>query len=106
MSAMTNHTESGSRQSSPARLRKIGLIIGLTGLLLGGIIFAFFPDSPQEDDNSLSSQYYKKQEVQVQGLWGSQGSMVLGLNRIFSRPSTYSVLIIAVSAVVGLACFY
>jgi len=70
------------------------------------MIFAFFPDNPEADDSSLASQYYKRQEVTVQGLWGNQGSLVLGLNRIFSRPSTYSVMIIAISALVGLACFY
>ena len=87
------------------RLRKIGWLVLLSGLVIGGMIYLYGP-LETSDDNSLMSQYYKNQETEAQRLWGAQGSMILGLTRSLKRASTYSIIVIILSVLVSLACFF
>lgn len=95
-----------SAQDPAAPLKKIGLIVLLAGVVIGALIWLLFPDETSSDDNSSLSQYYKQQEVQVQRLWGNQGSLVLEITRSLKRPGTWSVIIIVLSVIFALACFY
>jgi len=54
----------------------------------------------------LASQYYKQNELLAQKLWGGNGSMTLELTRAFHRPSTYALILLVVSIVIALVCFY
>lgn len=89
-----------------ARLRKVGLTILLSGLLLAAFIYAFIPDNTPSDPNSLMTQYYKREETQVQNLWGNGGSLVLGITRSLKHPGTYSAIIVTISVIAALGCFY
>lgn len=94
-------------QNDPsAQLKKIGLIVLLAGLAIGATIWLVFPRDTSSDDNSLLSQYYKQQEVQAQQLWGNQGSLVLEFTRSLKQPGTWAVIIIVLSVIFALACFY
>src|SRR5690242_3314589 len=89
-----------------AQLKKIGLIVLVSGFVVAGLIYLIWPDNAPPDENSLDSQYYKQQEIDVQRLWGNQGSLLLAFTRGLHRASTYSILIIIISTIVALACFY
>jgi hypothetical protein len=94
-------------QKNPAaQLKKIGLIVLLAGFAIGGIIYLLFPGDASSDDDTLMTQYYKQQELDAQRLWGNQGSLVLAFTRSLKRPRTYSVIIIVLSVIFALACFY
>jgi hypothetical protein len=95
-----------SRKSQVVRLRRMGLIILLAGLAIGAMIYFFGPAGAPTDENTLMSQYYKKEELDAQRLWGNGGSLVLGLTRSLKRASTYSVMVIVVSLIFAVACFY
>jgi len=92
--------------SRAAQLRKMGILILLAGLLIAGFIYAFFSDNAPTDENSLKTQYYKRDEQGAQGLWGGGGSLVLGVTRALRRPDTYSVITLVIAVVMALACFF
>ena len=93
-------------QSQAARLRRIGLIVLLAGFVIGGVIYFIAPHEDSTDENTLTSQYYKKDELDAQRLWGRGGSLVLGLTRCLKRGSTYSVMVVVVSVIFAFVCFY
>ena len=73
---------------------------------MGEMIYLFASADASPEPNSLQTEYYKKQETQMQGLWGNEGSLVVGLTRVLKRASTYSVLVIIISIVISLVCFF
>ena len=89
-----------------AQLRKIGLIVFLAGFAIAGMIYAFVPEATSSEDNPFLTEYYDKQEVAVQRMWGREGSLTLELTRSLKRASTYSVIVIVVSVLGSFACFY
>ncbi len=101
-----NHPSPTPPRNPPAQLKKIGWIVLLSGLVVAAVIYAFGADTAPPDDNSLESQYYKREQADVQRLWGNEGSMVLGFTRMFHRASTYSVIVLIVSVAFALICFY
>lgn len=94
------------KENQVARLRRIGLIVLIAGTVIGGLIYLLVPSEAQPDENTLASQYYKRDERAAQGLWGNGGSAVLWLTRSLKQPGTYSVIVIAASAIFALICFY
>jgi hypothetical protein len=89
-----------------SQLRKIGFIVLLTGLAIGGLIYLFGPVEGTSEKNTLQTEYYKNQELETQRLWGNEGSLVLEITRSLKQASTYSIIVIALSALVSFACFY
>ena len=84
----------------------MGLTALLAGLVIGAIIYLAAPAETSTDENTLMSQYYKREEADAERIWGSGGSLVLGLTRSLKRPSTYSGIVVVVSVVFALVCFY
>jgi hypothetical protein len=89
-----------------AQLRRIGLIVLLAGFAIAGMIYAFAPEDTSSEDNPLLTEYYDKQEVAVQRMWGREGSLTLELTRSLRCASTYSVIVIVASVLGSFACFY
>lgn len=106
MSEEIKDIQPNSATAPAARLKKIGVIVLVSGFVIAALIYFIFPDTVPPDENSLDSQYYKQQEIDVQRLWGNQGSLILAFTRSLHHASTYSILIIIISIVVALACFY
>jgi hypothetical protein len=93
-------------RSPAAQLRKIGLIVLLAGFALAGMIYVLVPEDTSSEENSLLTEYYDKQEVAVQRMWGREGTLTLELTRSLKRASTYSAIVLVVSALGSFACFY
>jgi hypothetical protein len=89
-----------------AKLNKIGLMVLLAGLAVGGLIYALGGEDDSADENSLMSQYYKNQELATQRLWGNEGSLILGIERSLERPRTYSAIVIVGAGLFSFACFF
>ncbi len=95
-----------SSKSPAAQLRKIGLIVLLAGFAIAGIIYVFVPEDTASEENASLTEYYDKQAVAVQRMWGREGSLTLEITRSLKRPSTYSAIVIVVSVLGSFACFY
>ena len=95
-----------SSRSPAAQLRRIGLIVLLAGFAIAGAIYALAPDGPSPEDNPSLTEFYDKQEVAVERMWGREGSLTLGITRSLKRASTYSAIVLVVSALGSFACFY
>jgi hypothetical protein len=78
----------------------------LAGLAIGGLIYLFGPVETSSEENSLQMEYYKNQELETQRLWGNEGSLVLEITRSLKQARTYSIIVIALSALVSFVCFY
>ena len=70
------------------------------------MIYALVPEATSSEDNPLLTEYYDKQEVAAQRMWGRQGSLTLELTRSLKRASTYSAIVIVASVLGSFACFY
>ena len=70
------------------------------------MIYVFAPEDNSSEDNPWLTEYYDKQDVAVQRMWGREGSLTLELTRSLKRPSTYLVMVIVLSALGSFACFY
>jgi hypothetical protein len=93
--------------SPAAQLRRIGWLVLLAGFALGGMIYLFGAGGDTApDENTVSTIDYKKQELDAQRMFGSEGGLVWEITRIFSRASTWSAIIIGVSALIALGCFF
>src|SRR5947209_5606754 len=93
--------------NSAAQLRRIGLLVLLAGLALGGVIYLFGSGiDTAPDDNLGSSAYTKKQQLDAQHMFGNEGDMVSRIASAFSKPGTWAGIVIAVSALVALGCFF
>lgn len=103
-SVPNDHDQAGEPRA--AQLQRAGIFILLVGLLIAGLIYAFVPDNAAPDENSLKSQYYKKEELDTQGLMGGGGSLVLGMTRALRRPGTYSLIVVVVTVLAALICFF
>ncbi|HZV33024.1 MAG TPA: hypothetical protein VFB72_00490 [Verrucomicrobiae bacterium] len=95
-----------TQKDPAAQLKKTGLMVLLGGLAIGATIWLVFPNDTSSEDNTLLSQYYKQQEAQAQRLWGNQGSLALEVTRSLKQPGTWSVIVIVLSVMFALACFY
>jgi hypothetical protein len=95
-----------SRAGPAGQLRKLGWIILVSGVALGGLIYLLVPDDGSSEGDTLQSEYYKSQELETERLWGNGGSLILEVTRSFRRASTWSILIICLSAIVSLVCFF
>jgi len=93
-------------RSPAAQLRRIGLIVLLAGFALAGLIYVLAPAGASSEENPALTEYYDKQAVAVQRMWGREGSLTLGLTRSLKRASTYSTIVIVVSVLGSFACFY
>jgi hypothetical protein len=82
------------------------LVVLLAGFAIAGMIYALGPEDTSSEHNPLLTEYYDKQDVAIQRVWGNEGSLILGLTRSLKRASTYSVIVIVVSTLVSFACFY
>lgn len=63
-------------------------------------------DDTAPDENTVSSAYYKKQKLDAQRLFGNEGDVVSEIAGTFRKPSTWSAIVIVVSALIALGCFF
>ena len=93
-------------KSPAAQLRRIGLILLMAGFAIAGMIYVFVPEDASSEENASLTEYYDKQAVAVQRMWGREGSLTLQITRSLKRPSTYAVIVIVLSTLGSFACFY
>lgn len=89
-----------------ARLRKIGLIVLIAGLVGAGLVY-WIGNRPQ--DPALA-EYHQSEERnatrQMEQLYGTSGDVMHKLMNAMSRPRNQALAIIALAAVVSGVCFY
>jgi hypothetical protein len=88
------------------RLIKTGLLVLFVGLAIAAIIYAFEPVDSAAEQNTLETQYYKKQQQSSEQLWGRGGSFVLEVTRSLENLPKLPVAIAAVSVVISFGCFF
>lgn len=89
-----------------ARLRKIGLVILLLGLVSAGLLYWIRnrPEDPALAEYRLSEE--RNAKLQMERLYGTSGDVTHKLMDVMSRPGNQALAIIALTAIVSGACFY
>lgn len=93
-------------QREKARLKKVGVIILLLGLVSAGLLYWI---RARPEDPALE-QYRQDQSRavsrQMQMLYGTSGNVMEDFVTALKRPGIQAIIIIVVTAVISGACFY
>lgn len=101
-----NLAELESLHREKARLKKIGILILLLGLVSAGLLYWIRarPENPAleqylQDESRVESR-------QMQTLYGTSGNVMQEFVRALKRPGTQAIIIIVATALISGACFY
>jgi hypothetical protein len=96
-----------SRSQTPAaKLRRIGLMVLVAGLVVGGLIYLLAPEPNSPENDPGLAGYYDKQALARQQMYGKPTAFVLSALESLKHLRTYSGVVIAGSVVVSFICFY
>ena len=93
-------------QTPAAKLRRIGLIVLVAGLVTGGLIYLLAPEPNAPENDAALTGYYDKQELVRQQMYGKPTVFVLSALENLKHLRTYSGIFIAGAVVVSFICFY
>jgi hypothetical protein len=93
-------------QTPAAKLRRIGLIVLVAGLAIGGLLYLLAPKPNSPEDDPALAGYYDKQDLARQQMYGKSTAFVLNALESLKHLRTYSGIVIAGSVVVSFICFY
>lgn len=101
-----NLAELESLHREKARLKKVGGVILLLGLVSAGLLYWI---RTRPEDPALAQ--YRQDEArvvsrQMQMLYGTSGSVMQDFLTALKRPGTQAIIIIVVTALISGACFY
>ena len=104
--APENLDESESLHREKARLKKIGVIILLLGLVSAGLLY-WIRARPEDPALENYRQNVARAETrQMESLYGTSGDVMQKLLTALKRPGTQAIIIVAVTVLVSGACFY
>jgi hypothetical protein len=93
-----------SRPQTPAAtLRKLGVVILVTGVAIGAAIYLFAPQPDSGETDPALAEYYDKQQLAMERTWGKAGAYVI---ENLKHVRTYSGIVTVGSIIVSLGCFY
>jgi hypothetical protein len=107
--AMTvNDTQRGPDPSSKqsARLRLVGIIVLLAGIIGAGIVYWQGTRSTNVNDDLSMVGFNRAQRRQMGQLYGKMGTFIEDWSEDLKRPGTQAALIVGVSVVVAYGCFF
>ena len=93
-------------QTPAAKLRRMGLIVLVAGLVTSGLIYLLAPEPSSPEDVPELAGYYDKQGLARQQMYGKPTAFVLSALESLKHLRTYSGIVIAGSVVVSFICFY
>jgi hypothetical protein len=93
-----------SRRS--ARLRLIGIIVLLAGVIGAGTVYWLGSRSPNISDDLSMVGFNRAQRRQMGQLYGKMGTFIEDCSEDLKRPGTQAVLIAGFSVVVAYGCFF
>jgi len=102
-----NATARPNRSSNrPARLKLVGSIVLALGLVSAALVYWRGRRAADWQDDLAMVGYSSAQSRQMGMLYGKMGRLVDDFYDDLQRPGTQAVLIILVSGMFGLGCFY
>jgi hypothetical protein len=93
-----------SRRS--ARLRLIGIIVLLAGVIGAGTVYWLGNRSPDINDDLSMVGYNRAQRRQMGQLYGKMGTFIEDWSEDLKQPDTQAILIVGFSAIAAYGCFF
>jgi len=106
MSVEGTTSAAGSNVRSARRLRKIGVVALLVGVLGAGLVY-WLGKPPRDvmDDPSMGG-FNKANQRQMEMMYGKMGTMTEDLFQHLKRPGTQAAIIAIGGVLVAAGCFY
>jgi hypothetical protein len=95
---------SGRRQAR--RLRIIGIIVLLAGIVGAGMVYWMGTRSPDFSNDPSMAGYDRAETRQMGILYGTQGLLIEEWSNDLKQPGTQATIIAVVSAIIASGCFY
>jgi flagellar basal body-associated protein FliL len=102
---MPDKSQSPARQRS-RKLKIIGVIILLTGIVGAGIVYWLGTRSADLSDDLSMAAYNRPQTQQMERMYGKWGDFTGDVIGSLRQPGTQAFVIVAVAGVVAWICFY
>ena len=87
-------------------LRVTGVIVLLLGLAGAGGVYWLGTRGPDHSDDLAMTGFNRREERQMEILYGKQGELIEDLTHSLKQPGTQAGLIAAGAAVIAAGCFY
>ena len=88
------------------KLRIVGVIILLLGIVGAGIIYWLGTRSPDLSGDLSMAGYNKPVERQMEILYGKQGELIEDWSNDLKQPGTQAIIIIVATVLIAGGCFY
>jgi hypothetical protein len=88
------------------RLRLIGVVVLLLGIVTAGVVYWLGTRSLDPSDDLSMAGYDKPVERQMGILYGKQGELIEDFTNDLKQPGTQAVIIVVTAALVAGCCFY
>jgi hypothetical protein len=88
------------------RLRTIGVVVLMLGIVSAGIVYWLGTRSPDLNDDASMAGYSKPETQQMERLYGKWGDLTDDLLDDLKQPGTQAFIIVVAAALVAGGCFY
>ena len=87
-----------------ARLRLAGIVILSVGLISAGMLYWLRTENSNLDQIRASQAHAESRQMQL--LYGRSGGLTADLSNLLKQPRAQALLIIGISALIAVGCFY
>jgi hypothetical protein len=101
-----NFSATSAAKQHARRLKAIGIIVLLLGIGGASLVYWMQTRSADFSDNISMTGYNRQEQRQMEILYGKSGQAIEKFFNALKQPGTQAILILAISGVIGLGCFY
>ena len=88
------------------RLRIAAVVVMLLGLIGVGIVYWLASRSDNGPNNNVAMDYYKKDQLQLEKMYGPQGVLAGNIYTALQQPGTQAIIILVTASLISAACLF
>jgi len=100
----TNPTPPEVRYRRARRLRIFAVVVMFLGLV--GVVAVYWIASKTASESDTAIDYYKRDELQLQRMYGTQGALIAKLHTALRQPGTQAIIFIVATALISGICLF
>lgn len=88
------------------RLRIAAVVVMILGLVGVGIVYWLAYRTDNGSANRLAMDYYKKDQLQLEKMYGAQGTLAADIYTALRQPGTQAIIILVTAALIAGGCLF
>jgi hypothetical protein len=88
------------------RLRIAAVVVMILGFMGVGLVYWIASRSDNGPSNGLAIDYYKKDQLQLERMYGAQGTLAADIYTALQQPGTQAVIILVAAALISVGCLF